>query len=91
MAKAAVLPVPVCASPRTSRPSRAAGMVRAWIGRGESKPASAIARLSGDGNRNVAKPASGRDVDLRMGVLSVVINRARDGLGTTHSWRRVQQ
>ena len=35
-ANAAVLPVPVCASPTTWRPSSSAGMVAAWIGEGDS-------------------------------------------------------
>jgi hypothetical protein len=35
-AKAAVLPVPVWASPTTSRPASSAGMVSAWIGEGFS-------------------------------------------------------
>ena len=35
-ANAAVLPVPVCASPTTWRPSSRAGMVAAWIGDGDS-------------------------------------------------------
>ncbi|MFO1426340.1 MAG: hypothetical protein U1F11_05090 [Steroidobacteraceae bacterium] len=39
---AAVLPVPVCAWPATSRPARAKGSVWAWIGVQRSKPASAI-------------------------------------------------
>jgi len=33
-AKAAVLPVPVCAQPRTSRPASAGPMALAWIGVG---------------------------------------------------------
>ena len=35
-ANAAVLPVPVCASPTTSRPPSRVGMVAAWIGDGVS-------------------------------------------------------
>ncbi len=35
-ANAAVLPVPVCASPTTWRPSSRAGIVAAWIGDGYS-------------------------------------------------------
>lgn len=35
-ANAAVLPVPVCARPTTSRPSSSGGMVAAWIGDGFS-------------------------------------------------------
>ena len=36
IAKAAVLPVPVCASPTTSEPASMAGMVAAWMGEGDS-------------------------------------------------------
>ena len=35
-ANAAVLPVPVCAMPTTSRPPRSVGMVAAWIAEGVS-------------------------------------------------------
>ena len=35
-AKAAVLPVPVCAWPSTSRPANTSGIVRSWIGVGIS-------------------------------------------------------
>ena len=35
---ASVLPEPVCARPRTSRPARASGRVAAWIGRGVLMP-----------------------------------------------------
>ena len=35
-ANAAVLPVPVCARPTTSRPASSGGMVAAWIGEGVS-------------------------------------------------------
>ncbi len=35
-ANAAVLPVPVWAWPRTSRPASSGGMVAAWIGEGDS-------------------------------------------------------
>ena len=37
-AKAAVLPVPVCACPIRSRPASRSGIARAWIGVGASKP-----------------------------------------------------
>ena len=36
MANAAVLPVPVCASPTTSEPAIMAGMVAAWMADGVS-------------------------------------------------------
>ena len=35
-AKAAVLPVPVCAWPSMSAPDSSTGMVAAWIGEGDS-------------------------------------------------------
>ncbi len=35
-AKAAVLPVPVCAWPIMSRPASSTGIVAAWIGDGDS-------------------------------------------------------
>ena len=43
-AKAAVLPVPVCAEPITSRPARICGIACAWIGVGRSYPFSATAK-----------------------------------------------
>jgi hypothetical protein len=43
MPKAAVLPVPVCAWPTTSRPEATVGIVWAWMGDGSSKPISAMA------------------------------------------------
>src|SRR5690625_5457123 len=42
--KAAVLPVPVCAHPMTSRPVVATGMACAWIGVGEVYPVSWMPR-----------------------------------------------
>ena len=36
--KAAVLPVPVCALPSASLPSRRRGIAAAWIGVGDTKP-----------------------------------------------------
>ena len=42
-AKAAVLPVPVCASPTTSRPAITIGMMAAWIAEGTSYPTSLTA------------------------------------------------
>ena len=43
IANAAVLPVPVCASPTTSEPAIIAGMVAAWIAEGVSYPTSPTA------------------------------------------------
>ena len=59
--KAAVFPVPVCASPRTSRPSSAAGMVWSWIGRGVSKPRAATPRRIDGANANLENPDSDGD------------------------------
>ena len=43
IAKAAVFPVPVWASPTTSEPAIIAGMVAAWMGDGVSYPTSTTA------------------------------------------------
>ena len=43
MANAAVLPVPVWASPTTSEPASIAGMVAAWMADGDSYPTSTTA------------------------------------------------
>ena len=42
--KAAVLPVPVCAHPSTSRPASPGGMAWAWMGVGSVNPALAMSR-----------------------------------------------
>ena len=56
-AKAAVLPVPVCAMPMTSRPCSTSGMVWAWIGVGVTYFSSARARRIGS-----ARPKSLNEV-----------------------------
>ena len=56
--KAAVLPVPVWARPMTSRPSRQAGMVAAWIGRGLANPAAARPRTSLESRSKRSNPLS---------------------------------
>src|SRR5215208_1445312 len=43
MAKAAVLPLPVCARPTPSPPSKSAGKANAWMGVGVAQPLSATA------------------------------------------------
>ena len=48
--KAAVLPVPVCACPITSFPSKANGIVCSWIGVASSKPERSIATNSSGAN-----------------------------------------
>src|SRR5215213_5592535 len=57
-AKAAVLPVPVCAWPTTSRPSRSSGMVFCWMGEGVSYPTSAIAFSNGSPRPNWSKESA---------------------------------
>jgi hypothetical protein len=52
---AAVLPVPVCAMPSMSRPSRSAGIAWAWIGVGVVMPATSSARTSGSASAKAAK------------------------------------
>ena len=54
-AKAAVLPVPVWAMPRMSRPAICGAMAWAWIGVGVSKPARASASV-----RGVARPKAAK-------------------------------
>ncbi len=58
---AAVFPVPVCASPMTSRPLRINGMASAWIGVGVSYPASRTAS-SNSGARPSASNAVGASI-----------------------------
>ena len=53
---AAVLPVPVCAMPIKSRPSKRYGIARAWIGVGVLYPASATACWSFWSNRPKTEP-----------------------------------
>ena len=54
-AKAAVLPVPVWAMPRTSRPCSSAGMVRAWMGVGTVYLAAARARSNVSDEAEIGK------------------------------------
>ena len=55
-AKAAVLPEPVWAMPRMSRPASCAGMALIWIGFGSVKPAETVAFSSGPVMPSAAKP-----------------------------------
>src|SRR5215510_13562059 len=57
-AKAAVLPVPVCAMPTTSRAASTCGMVWAWIGVGVAYCSSLSARVMGS-----ARPSSRKAVN----------------------------
>src|SRR3712207_1672290 len=56
---AAVLPVPVWATPVMSRPDSRAGIASAWIGDGTVKPRSATARWSAAGRVRSAKVIAG--------------------------------
>ncbi len=58
-ANAAVLPVPVWARPRMSRPSRAAAMVLRWIGRGSTNPIAAMPRWIEGPRSNSPNPVRG--------------------------------
>ena len=62
-ANAAVLPVPVCARPRTSRPDSSSGMVSVWIGVGVSNPDSTRV-----GSRRSATPSAANPVAGSSGV-----------------------
>src|SRR5690606_33703394 len=48
----------------SSRPSRAAGMVSRWIGRGEVKPASAMPRWILEPSAKAAKPSRDGGVEM---------------------------
>src|SRR4051812_2751057 len=54
-ANASVLPDPVRARPRTSRPARASGSTRVWMAKGASTPVRARAVTSGAGRPSSAK------------------------------------
>ncbi len=54
--KASVLPEPVAARPRTSRPATMSGMTAAWIGNGDGMPARPSAVTSEFGRPRAAKP-----------------------------------
>ena len=62
-ANAAVLPVPVCARPSTSRPDSSSGMVSVWIGVGVSNPDSTRV-----GSRRSATPSAANPVAGSSGV-----------------------
>src|SRR5690606_36490156 len=55
-AKAAVLPEPVCAMPRMSRPASCAGMACSWIGLGTTRPAAWVAFSNWPVIPSAAKP-----------------------------------
>ena len=58
---ASVLPEPVCARPRTSRPASASGTAAAWIGNGAVTPLSGERGHQGCGDAEVRECSSGRD------------------------------
>ena len=58
-ANAAVLPVPVWARPRTSRPSSSSGMVSVWIGVGVVKPWSTRVPSTRSSRPSATKPFTG--------------------------------
>src|SRR5690606_38438807 len=58
--KAAVLPVPVCATPTTSRPARSSGIASVWMTVGVVKQSSTTAERRDSGRPRPAKPVSGR-------------------------------
>ncbi len=62
---AAVLPVPVCAKPSTSRSSSTIGIACAWIGVGVSYPAARMPRMTRSSNENESKDISYRVARLR--------------------------
>ena len=66
--KARVLPEPVRARPRTSRPLSASGIVSAWIGKGVVMPAAPRFSTSVAGRPRAAKPPSSRVVGGAGGV-----------------------
>ena len=67
--KAAVLPVPVWAAARTSRPSRTRGMALAWTGVG------VVVSLFRDGAEQVGRQAEG--IEGQAGLLGAILARAR--------------
>src|SRR5215472_866472 len=58
-AKPSVLPEPVCARPRMSRPASASGSVAAWMGKGVVMPSPSSTATSGAGTPRDANVAAG--------------------------------
>ena len=71
-AKAAVLPVPVWAMPRMSRPASCGAIACAWIGVGVSKPARASAWVSGSARPKSAKVVVVTSIPFRAAVAAAV-------------------
>jgi hypothetical protein len=63
---AAVLPVPVCAQPSTSRPVKTSGIACAWMGVGRVYPSSASARV-----RASMRPSEAKVTSVGAGVAGV--------------------
>ena len=84
--KAAVLPLPVSALPRTSRPSRAGGIARAWIGVGSEKPRSSRAASNGGCKPSFSKVEMIDDLSRVCAARSHSSERSR-GSCLTMAWR----
>ncbi len=80
--KAAVLPVPVCASPITSRPSRTTGMALSWIGVGLVMPSLISGRVTSAERPNAMKASAPRGAGV---VWSVKILALKEEKGPTLS------
>lgn len=65
--KAAVLPVPVCAIPRRSRPDRMWGIACCWMGVGW------VNRISSNASSTSSDSCSVSNVIVRWGVLCVIV------------------
>ena len=87
-AKAAVLPEPVWAIPKMSRPSSCGGIACVWIGLGSVKPAAWVALSSAPVIPSAAKPESS-SVSLPSKVFSLVkIIFFHAAHGRKHQWRQ---
>src|SRR5581483_11742472 len=75
MRNAAVLPVPVCACPATSRPASASGSTFSWMGVQRTKPAARMpARTaSGSGNASKGRPSVTPDAAASAGTGSLLV------------------
>ncbi len=76
-AKAAVLPVPVWAMPRMSRPASCGAIAWAWIGVGVSKPARASASVSGAARPKPAKSVCVTSIPFRAAVAAAAVALVR--------------
>src|SRR5687767_12619436 len=90
-AKAAVLPVPVCAVPIRSFPARTIGKARSWIGVGSEKPIACVPRTTSDERPKSLNDTGGsysvlaHDTTVQRGVATAsVCARVRDGAGVVY-------